>query len=626
LAGSDPHDTDPLADTAAPAADDTRTKKKRAVHSGDTIGRYELGDDVGEGGMATVYRARDKELRREVAVKVLFPHLARRPEIVRRFHREARAAAGLEHANILRIYDVGGDEESDDPPFIVMELVRGTTLLGEIEQRGPMFAEVVACVGAVLADALAAAHAAGIIHRDIKPANVLVAPGGRVLLADFGVARLETEDSLVTKTGALLGTPAYMSPEQAAGDIATARSDLYSLGATLYQLATGTLPYAGSPAKVMAQIAAGTRVSAVKRRAEVGPDLSRVIDRLMATEPAERPESANAVAEELRAIAASGGLGEPTDELRAYFADPKAFVAAKTPAVVIALVAAGKQAIAEAKLPRALAIADRASALAPDDPTVTALVTAVTEGGRSTARRRTIAIAAASVVVLAGAAAGGIAVFGHRGEAVPMADAMRTILLDRPDSGSAIAEVIADAEPDAPASVVVDAGSAIRHDARTIAVPRDAPDVLPDAAAATAAAIPDAPPPADGAITVKNDTWCDVFIDNQKRGRADKGPFVASAGRHEVRCEQEGMHQWQHEVVVIANQTAVAEGVMLAPVEVHFEIAASIGGTPHQAGETITVKRLRVPIEANGQKKYWTPSAPCTIRDKPELDCYETRR
>ncbi|HET9992141.1 MAG TPA: serine/threonine-protein kinase, partial [Kofleriaceae bacterium] len=341
MAGSDPHDTDPLADTAAPVAedrDDTRTKKKRAVHTGDTLGRYELGDDVGEGGMATVYRARDKELRREVAVKVLFPHLARRPEIVRRFHREARAAAGLEHANILRIYDVGGDEESDDPPFIVMELVRGTTLLGEIEQRGPMFAEVVACVGAVLADALAAAHAAGIIHRDIKPANVLVAPGGRVLLADFGVARLETEDSLVTKTGALLGTPAYMSPEQAAGDIATAKSDLYSLGATLYQLATGTLPYAGSPAKVMAQIAAGTRVAAVKKRAEVGPDLSRVIDRLMATEPDDRPANAKEVADELRKIAATGGLGEPADELRAYFADPAAFVAAKTPGVVTALI------------------------------------------------------------------------------------------------------------------------------------------------------------------------------------------------------------------------------------------------------------------------------------------------
>ncbi|MEO6773813.1 MAG: serine/threonine-protein kinase, partial [Kofleriaceae bacterium] len=445
MAGSDPHDTDPLADTAAPAvpdAADARTKKKRAVHTGDTLShngvtpRYELGEDVGEGGMATVYRAQDRELRRDVAIKVLFPHLARRPEIVRRFHREARAAAALEHANILRIYDVGGDEDSVDPPFIVMELVRGTTLLGEIEQRGPMFAEVVACVGAVLADALVAAHAAGIIHRDLKPANVLVAPGGRVLLADFGVARLETEDSLVTKTGALLGTPAYMSPEQASGDVATARSDLYSLGATLYQLATGTLPYAGSPAKVMAQIATGTRVAAVKKRAEVGPDLSHVIDRLMAMEPADRPANAKEVAAELRAIAASGGLGEPADELRAYFADPPAFVAAKTPGVVAALIAAGKRAIAEAKLPRALAIADRASALAPDDPAVTALVTEVTEGGRSTARRRMLGFVGLGLAIVAGGTVAGVTWLGHRG-AGP-ADAAN-LALERSDGGGAVA-------------------------------------------------------------------------------------------------------------------------------------------------------------------------------------------
>src|SRR5262249_40705860 len=197
-------------------AGETARRGQRGVRTGDRLGRYELGDELGEGGMATVFRARDRELRRDVAVKVLFPHLARRPDIVRRFHREARAAAALEHPNILRIYDVGG-AEADDPPYMVMELIRGRTLAAEIEQRGAM----AACMGALLADALAAAHAAGVIHRDVKPANVLIAPGGRLLLADFGVARVEAEDSLVTRTGALLGTPAYMSPEQANGDTTT---------------------------------------------------------------------------------------------------------------------------------------------------------------------------------------------------------------------------------------------------------------------------------------------------------------------------------------------------------------------------------------------------------------------
>nr|MDQ3370051.1 serine/threonine protein kinase [Myxococcota bacterium] len=336
---ADTHASDPGEVPAATAASATSPARLRAVRSGDVLGRYELAEEIGEGGMATVFKARDRELRRDVAVKVLFPHLARRAEIVRRFHREARAAAGLEHANILRIYDVGGGEPAGDrgevdPPYIVMELIRGRTLLEEIEQRGPMLAEVAAGIGALLADALAAAHAALIVHRDIKPSNVLIASGGRLLLADFGVARLETETSLVTRTGALLGTPAYMSPEQASGDTATAKSDLYSLGATLYQLATGSLPYSGSPAKVMSQIAAGTLVAPVRRRAAVGPELSRMIERLMASEPDARPASAAAIALELRELAVLGGLGDPTEELAAYFADPAGFVARKTPAIV----------------------------------------------------------------------------------------------------------------------------------------------------------------------------------------------------------------------------------------------------------------------------------------------------
>jgi serine/threonine-protein kinase len=396
---------------------ETARRGARRVRTGDRLGRYELGDELGEGGMATVYRARDRELRREVAVKVLFPHLARRPEIVRRFHREARAAAGLEHPNILRIYDVGGGDQ--DPPYIVMELIRGRTLLQEIEQRGAMLAEVAACIGALLGDALAAAHAAGVIHRDVKPANVLIAPGGRLLLGDFGVARLETEDSLVTRTGALLGTPAYMSPEQASGDIATSRSDLYSLGATLYQLATGALPYAGPPAKVMSMIAAGGPVSPVRRRPACGPDLSRQIERLMAGDPGMRPASATEAAAELRALVICSGLGDPGEELAAYFEDPDGFLGARTPVVVGALVAAAHAALAEAKLPRAMALADRASALAPADPAVAAVIRAVTEGGHASRRKRALVVSGAVLAAAGGAVALGLQLSGDPGELRP---------------------------------------------------------------------------------------------------------------------------------------------------------------------------------------------------------------
>ncbi|HUJ59507.1 MAG TPA: serine/threonine-protein kinase, partial [Kofleriaceae bacterium] len=443
-------------------------RKLRVVRAGDALGRYQLGEELGEGGMATVYLARDRELRRDVAVKVLFPHLARRPEVVRRFHREARAAAALEHANILRIYDVGPLEaESEDPPYIVMELVRGRTLLAEIEQRGALVAELVACIGALLADALAAAHAAGVIHRDIKPANILVAPGGRLLLADFGVARLETEDSLVTKTGALLGTPAYMSPEQASGDIATARSDLYSLGATLYQLATGALPYTGPPAKVIAQIAQGALIAPVRRRPEVGAELSRAIERMMQAEPEARPASAADVAAELRAIASAGGLGDPADELAAYFADPEGFVRDKTPIIVRALCAAAGRAIAEARLPRAMALADRASALAPDDPAVIDLVARVTAGGRASRRRRGLVLGAAFVAVAGGGFAAVTVLRGHDGTSAPDARA-------RASDARPVDAAPPDAPPDAPRDAprdaaplhprAVDAG--VRHVAR----------------------------------------------------------------------------------------------------------------------------------------------------------------
>ena len=623
----DEHATDPLADTAA--HDDasaepvtTASKKKRSVHTGDVLGRYELGDEVGEGGMATVYRARDKELRRDVAVKVLFPHLARRPEIVRRFHREARAAAALEHPNILRIYDVGGDLESDDPPFIVMELIRGTTLLGEIERRGPMFAEVAACVGALLADALAVAHAAGIIHRDIKPANVLVAQDGRLLLADFGVARLETEDSLVTKTGALLGTPAYMSPEQASGDIATAKSDLYSLGATLYQLVTGTLPYAGSPAKVMALLATGQRIAAVKKRAAVGPELSRMIDRLMETEPASRPTSAKEVAAELRATSAP--LGDAAVELEAYLHDPVAFVAARSPAVVSSLVAAGKRAISEAKLPRALAIADRASALAPDDPDVRALVAAVTEGDRSSARRRVIRIAAIGLVCASGVTLAALGVRGHR-DALAVADAPASVALvpTEPDAEPAVA---LDAAP-GDASVGRDAARAVTHarDARVAVVGIDAPVVLE-------AVVPDAAPPEPvpiavqrGTLRVKNDTWCDVTIDMLPVGRADKA-YLVDAGHHTVTCAQPGMRRsWTREVDVSAHEIATVSGTMLTAVTIRFELDATWNGRPFAAGSSTMAAPGQYSLQVGDLKRFVGVTTACTVRAQPELGCYADR-
>ncbi len=626
-------DTDPaIADTqgsdpGAPAEVREEPKRvARAVHVGDVLGRYELVEEIGEGGMATVYRARDRELRREVAIKVLFPHLSRRPEIVRRFHREARAAASLEHDNILRIYDVGGDE--GEPPYIVMELIRGRTLLQEIEQRGPILAEVAACIGALLADALAAAHAAGIIHRDIKPANVLIAPGGRLLLADFGVARLETEDSLVTRTGALLGTPAYMSPEQAAGETATVRSDLYSLGATLYQLATGSLPYSGNPAKVMAMIASGALVPPLRRRPAVGPDLSRAIERLMEVDVMARPGKASVAAEELRAIAVAGGLGKPTEELAAYFDDPDGFLRIRTPSVVSALITAARSAMTESKLPRAMALADRASALAPDDPTVSALIETVTEGGRSSRRRRIVAFAALGLAV----AGGGVALFALRGGPPAGIDASVAIDAARIDAAPRDTEVIAmssvvDAEPP-DASIPIDAPTNVPRgrDAGTVRKPIDAAEVaavIADAAAQVPidAAIAIDAALADGTLIVENDLWCEISIDGISRGNKRNEPLVVEAGHHTVVCEQPN-GRWSKQVDVAAGKTVRLKGEMLPTFQVTIALGHAstilIDGVSHPNRGSVPLKAGRHQLE----NTYITVTAPCQIRDEPQLDCY----
>jgi serine/threonine-protein kinase len=602
--------------------------------------------------MATVYRARDRDLRREVAVKVLFPHLARRPEIVRRFHREARAAAALDHPNILRIYDVGGDDS--EPPYIVMELVRGRTLLQEIEQRGAMLAEVVACIGALLGDALAAAHAAGVIHRDVKPANVLIAPGGRLLLGDFGVARLETEDSLVTRTGALLGTPAYMSPEQASGDIATARSDLYSLGTTLYQLATGALPYAGPPAKVMSMIALGNAVPPVRRRPVCGLDLSRQIERLMAVDPAARPACAPAAAAELRALVTATGLDDPGEELAAYFEDPDRFLAARTPVVVGALVAAAHAAIADDKLPRAMALADRAGALLPADPAVVALIHAVTEGGHASRRRRTLAIAG---VVLA--AAGGAIALGwqlSRADGEPGRDEPPGVekAVDRGETGlaggggrPAIAPgpppVAIDAGVLAPVPVDARAGAEVRGPpgghvrmppasrdpgARTGAGPADAPrDAGPDIAAAGPAPAPpelpaiDAGVPAPGHVVVRNDVWCNISIDGTSHGNRRNEPIEVSAGHHVVRCVNPA-GEWTQDAEVAPGATRIVSGTLLRDVEVTLEVDATIDGKPYVRGAVVRLKPGNIEVIVGGKKQFITFRASCRLKDSPDLGCY----
>ena len=201
--------------------------------------RYELGPVLGQGGMARVHQGLDRQLGRRVAIKVLAPPFDRDSEFVERFRREARAAAGLSHPNIVAVFDSGSD---DGTHFIVTELVEGETLADRLRRDGPMPPADAVAVAVDVARALAAAHARGLIHRDIKPGNVMLLPDGGVKVVDFGIARAAGSDTL-THTGVVLGSTAYLSPEQAGGQPVDERADLYSLGCVLYEMLTGHVPF-----------------------------------------------------------------------------------------------------------------------------------------------------------------------------------------------------------------------------------------------------------------------------------------------------------------------------------------------------------------------------------------------
>ena len=203
--------------------------------------RYELQEQIGGGGMADVYKAKDLLLNRPVAVKILHDQFKSDTEFIDKFNREAQAAARLSHPNIVNIYDVG---VMDGAHYIVMEYVPGRTLKDKIKQEGHLSVTEALTVAKGIASALSHAHANNLVHCDIKPHNILMMPDGSAKVADFGIARAVTE-STMTYTGNVVGSVHYFSPEQAKGTMITPKSDVYALGVVLYEMLTGTLPFTG---------------------------------------------------------------------------------------------------------------------------------------------------------------------------------------------------------------------------------------------------------------------------------------------------------------------------------------------------------------------------------------------
>ncbi len=281
-------------------------------------GRYELGERLGSGGMSTVVLALDRRLERHVAVKLLAEHLADDQQFVSRFRREALSAARLVHPNIVQVFDFGLDEATGRH-YIVMEHVEGQSGAEILREQGMLSVAEALGIVAQACRGLDYAHRNGVVHRDVKPGNLLRSTDGVVKLADFGIAKALSEESSITQVGSVLGTAAYLAPEQATGVEATARSDIYSLGVVSYQFLSGRLPYEATTLTELAlkqQREAPPLLDHVNP--EVTPELAAAVDRALALEPADR----YATAEELREALVAGARGVGTATRAKRVADP----------------------------------------------------------------------------------------------------------------------------------------------------------------------------------------------------------------------------------------------------------------------------------------------------------------
>jgi eukaryotic-like serine/threonine-protein kinase len=431
------------------------------------LAKYEVVEEIGHGGMATVYRARDRRLGREVAVKVIHPHLRDSREVVSRFNTEARAVAKLRHPNIVEVFDVS--EEGESEQYLVAELLRGTTLRKLLQQHGAMPPEVAAAFALDLLAAIAHANDSGVVHRDIKPENVLVeyrptrdaavetpASGGDkviVKLTDFGIAKLLDAQG-VTSTGQVLGSPAHMAPEQIEGGDVDARADVFGMGVLLYECMVGHLPFEGNnPAQVLRRVLDGAYPSAQAERPIVGGRWSALLDKALAHAAADRFADASAMREAVLVELGRLGVTAPASELSAWLDDTEAYATEHTRKMIDRLVALGAAARKAHDPIGAAGDYNRALAHAPDDPQLLRIVAGMNQAEAASRLARRAGMALLLMVGLGGAAFAVGRALHARGPAPIVADTARppAVLTTTPPTDP----VVPSASASAPARPVV---------------------------------------------------------------------------------------------------------------------------------------------------------------------------
>ncbi len=365
------------------------------------ISRYRITELLGSGGMSFVYGAIDTSLDREVAVKVLHPHLASREEARQRFSREARAVARLRHPHIVEVYDYAEEGAQGAESYIVTELIRGLTLRDFQAKHAFHPPEAGALLVCVLADALAHAHSAEVIHRDLKPENVMIRSDGVLKLMDFGIAKVLDRDDGMTMTGALVGSPAHMAPEIIEGHEATVQSDLWSLGTILYWLCCGRLPFTGgNSTQTLKNILDGNYPDPRLLNPALSDTLAALVIRCLAHQPEARFASAAALRDELAAYLATMAIERPSEESAAFLRAPEEWSARYRTRLLATLQERARRDSSKGSrnYPKALAAIEHILALEPGHEGALALLTRLQRR-----RRRLTALSVALPISSAGA-------------------------------------------------------------------------------------------------------------------------------------------------------------------------------------------------------------------------------
>lgn len=628
-------------------------------------GRYQLEQELGRGGMATVYLALDVRLSRRVAVKLMHPGGdGRRAE---RFRREAELVASLKHPNVLEIHDFGEDEARG--PFLVCEWVQGENLRELARRLAPVPPEAAAVLGWELARALGAAHARGVVHRDVKPENVLVARGGPLKLADFGIAALADQERL-TSTGAITGSLPYMAPERIDTGAFSPASDVYAVGVILFELCAGTTPHGGKGA---AHLAAAVMTKDAPPLSEVVPGtpepLSALVARCLARDSRLRPgdgvELGALLEDVVRRVA-----GPPAEASRAFFEDSEGFVARCREERFQRLLEEGRALLAKGEGARAAKALNAALALRPDSPEVVALLRARPKAGRSKAL--VVGAALAGIVSVSGVlwvvhpsrpkpeavlAEGtregqGATIPGPVKEAATEKEVGSRSQGQPPQAGAETAREEASSgvtgasrregtSPDKPARVASrtepkssgarSASSPAAAESPPAQMPTEAPPVepLPNPRNPVASVTPSPPvPEATGPAVLRVTTrpWAEVFVDGQSRGYTPRvRELNLTPGTHRLRFVNPGCDAVEEELQVASGETVTRE-VTLQVRKAEVSISAPRGARIFVDGVEVGVAPLSAPVNVEHGRHVISARVPGVAPLQREVDVVAGKR